>query len=125
MRKVDSSHRSGRALVVARSLSSPRAAVVCALASLLVGLLAPRARAQITPPGMGEAESAAWSAVGLKQSLDEEHRRAYLGYVGVGATHAGHEQHPYAHPSILVVTHELSDHVRPHSLASLGLSYRR
>lgn len=99
--------------------------VLASLLMMSVWLFASTSAAQITPPGMGAADAAAWSALGLRESLDAEHRRAYLGYVGVGATHAAPEHDSFVTPSILVLNHELSDHFRPHWLASLGLSYRR
>jgi hypothetical protein len=83
------------------------------------------AEAQITPPGLGDAQTATWAALGLKQSLDASERRQYASYVGFGATSEHAPFDPSEHPNIFVFNHELFDHFRPHFQYSLGLSYRR
>lgn len=83
------------------------------------------AHAQITPPGMGSAETAAWSALGLRQALDAHHRREYLGYVGLGSTSDQHDVNPLAHANIFVFNHELYDRFHDSWQYSLAASYRR
>jgi hypothetical protein len=83
------------------------------------------AEAQITPPGLGDARTATWAALGFKQSLDASERRQYASYVGVGATSERAPFDPSEHPSIVVFNHELFDHFRPHLQYSVGVSYRR
>jgi hypothetical protein len=79
------------------------------------------AAAQISPPGLGEAETAEWFALGLRQDLDA--RRASMTYVGVGAV-AEHQAQPNE-PAILVLNEEISDQLAEHWSYSYALSYRR
>jgi hypothetical protein len=103
---------------LARLLSCSTAVVACAL-------WASGAAAQITPPGLGNANTAAWSAIGVRQSLDGAARREYLGYAGVGAISTRSNNDPYDQPAIFVFNHELYDQFREQWMYSLALSYRR
>ncbi len=98
---------------------------LCAGALLACSLMGRSARAQITPPGLGNAQTAAWSALGVRQSLDDVRRREYLGYVGFGTVSGRYDYNPYANPNIFVFNHEFYDQFRKNWLYSLGLSYRR
>ncbi|HEX5660296.1 MAG TPA: hypothetical protein VFX59_24040 [Polyangiales bacterium] len=79
------------------------------------------ASAQISPPGLGEAETATWVAAGVRQQLDA--RRASMTYAGAGAVNE-HLELPNE-PAILVVNEELYDKFAEHWVYSLALSYRR
>jgi len=98
---------------------------LAALLALLVSLDATAAAAQITPPGLGEVGTAAWTALGVKQTLDGARRREYVGYLGVGSTSRPDGHSPYGRPAILVLNQELYDHFHPRWLYALALSYRR
>ncbi|WP_031289906.1 hypothetical protein, partial [Sphingobacterium sp. IITKGP-BTPF85] len=40
--------------------------------------------AQISPPGLGKAKTASWSAIGLKRQLDSTGTKEALTYLGLG-----------------------------------------
>jgi hypothetical protein len=91
-----------------------------------LGLLsASRAAAQLTPPGLGDANTAAWQALGVRQSLDSARRRESMTYVGVGTTSTRQDYNPYSRYDIFVLNEELYDQFHPNWLYSIGLSYRR
>jgi hypothetical protein len=74
---------------------------------------------------MGEANMAAWTAVGLRQSLDAEARRVSMTYVGVGSVSGRHDDNPVGRAAIFVLNEELYDQFDKHWLYSVALSYRR
>jgi hypothetical protein len=86
-------------------------------------LVSSSVRAQISPPGLGEAETATWMAAGVRQQLDAADRRESMTYVGLGAVseHLGVPNEP----AILVVNEEISDKFAERWTYSFALSYRR
>lgn len=87
-------------------------------------LCAAPAWAQISPPGLGEAETASWVAAGLRQDLDARGRFQSLSYVGVGAI-SDHDLDPLRRPAIMVLNEEVYDRFAKVFQYSLALSYRR
>jgi len=87
--------------------------------------VAGRVQAQITPPGLGNARTAAWTAIGAREHLDDVDRRVSLTYVGVGTTSGRDDANPFSRPDILVLNEEYFDQFDPHWMYSVGLSYRR
>jgi hypothetical protein len=79
--------------------------------------------AQISPPGLGDAKTAAWIAAGVRQDLDAVERRESMTYVGVGAVREGFGVPDQ--PAIVVVNEEIYDRFHEHWTYSYALSYRR
>lgn len=94
---------------------------LCALSWLQVG----RAAAQISPPGLGEGQTASWEALGLRQDLDAARRVSSLGYIGVGSISDPDEPNAFHKLAILVVNEEVTQRVREHFWYAVALSYRR
>jgi hypothetical protein len=88
--------------------------------------LTSHASAQISPPGLGDTNTAAWFAVGARQDLDADQRRQSMTYVGVGSvSHQGNDADPLRTPAIVVLNEEVSDRFARHWQYSLAVSYRR
>jgi hypothetical protein len=83
------------------------------------------ASAQISPPGLGAAQTAGWLALGARQDLDARDRRESMTYVGLGAVSDIEGADPLRRPAIVVVNQELYDQFAPQWTYSLALSYRR
>ncbi len=79
--------------------------------------------AQISPPGLGETKSAMWSAIGVKQKLDE--KNSLTTYIGTGRISGQEESNPFSYPSIWVINQEFSHKFAPKWKYSAALSYRR
>lgn len=103
-------------------MNTPRIALLLMLAVLAFPVVT---FAQITPPGLGYAETAAWSALGVKQALGGSERFEYLGYAGIGSTSDPHDANPYRNANIFVLNQEIYDRFAQHWLYSLAFSYRR
>ena len=83
----------------------------------------PNVQAQISPPGLGETNSASWWAIGVKQKLDE--KNTLTTYIGNGRISGPEESDPYGYPSIWVMNAELSHSLRKNWKYNAALSYRR
>lgn len=81
--------------------------------------------AQLTPPGLGEARTAGWFALGARQDLDAVGRRESMTYIGVGSISHPNNGNLFEKFAILVLNEELYDNFRRDLYYSLGLSYRR
>lgn len=81
------------------------------------------ATAQISPPGLGSTNTAFWSAVGVKQKLDE--KNSSTTYVGMGRISGRGESNPFSLPSIFVVNQEFYHKLNPNWTYTGALSYRR
>lgn len=84
------------------------------------------ASAQISPPGLGKANTAFWLALGWRQPLDTAGKVTSLSYIGVGRTSdpAG-DANPFHHQAILVLNQEFYHHYSKNKEFSYALSYRR
>jgi len=82
-----------------------------------------KAFAQLSPPGLGETKTAFWSAIGVKQKLDE--KNSSTTYVGMGRISGTEGNDLFNHPSIIVLNQEFYHAVNSKWKYSYALSYRR
>lgn len=83
------------------------------------------ASAQISPPGLGLANSASWFAVGVRQELDTLKAWQSVTYIGIGRKSNPDNYNPLAKPAILVMNQEFYHQFHHHWQYSFALSYRR
>lgn len=81
--------------------------------------------AQLSPPGLGKANTASWFAFGIKQRLDTLKQKESTTYIGIGRKSNPDENNPMSKPGILVLNEEISNHYKEHWTYSYALSYRR
>lgn len=79
--------------------------------------------AQLSPPGLGETNSAYWSAAGIRQKINE--KNTSLTYVGTGRISGPDGENPLDKPSIFVVNEEIYHKINSTWQYSYALSYRR
>lgn len=91
--------------------------------ALILALFSLSIHAQISPPGLGETNSASWSAIGVKQQLNE--KNSLTTYIGKGHISGKEENNPFSHPSLWVVNTEVSHKLTKNWKYSAALSYRR
>lgn len=80
------------------------------------------ALAQLSPPGLGKTNTAFWSAVGVKQKLNE--KNSSTTYFGLGRI-SGKGNDPFNMPSIYVINQEFYHKLNTNWTYSAALSYRR
>ena len=83
-----------------------------------------RSYAQISPPGLGEANTASWFAFGVRQSLDSASKIQSFTYVGLGRTSNPITNNPVQQQAIFVLNQEFYHRFHKHWHYSLALSYR-
>ncbi|SHL70760.1 Protein of unknown function [Chitinophaga jiangningensis] len=94
--------------------------------AILLLLYATHASAQISPPGLGKANTAFWLALGLRQPLDTAGKITSLTYVGIGRTsNPTRDADPFHNQAILVLNQEFYHQYRKNREFSYALSYRR
>lgn len=81
--------------------------------------------AQISPPGLGKAKTASWSAIGLKRQLDSTGTKEALTYLGLGTKSTPDDSHPFHKQAIFVLNHEVYHKFAKNQQYSYALSYRR
>lgn len=83
--------------------------------------------AQISPPGLGRAQTASWMALGIRKNLDSAAHRQSLTYLGWGriSDPKGGDANPFKKQAIWVLNHEVYNHYTDHWQYSYALSYRR
>jgi hypothetical protein len=81
--------------------------------------------AQISPPGLGDAHTASWFAIGLRQRLDSANHKQYVAYVGMGRISNPDDYNPVEKNSILVLNQEFYNQFHKHWQYAVALSYRR
>jgi hypothetical protein len=81
------------------------------------------ALAQLSPPGLGETNTASWSALGVKQKFSEKNTSTT--YVGLGRISGPEAENPFSNPSILVFNEEVSHKINKSWQYSYAVSYRR
>lgn len=92
---------------------------------IIIGLLSlDRAKAQISPPGMGETNTASWFAFGVRQSLDSAEKTKSFTYVGLGRISGPESNNPLKYPDIFVLNQEFYHRFHKNWQYSLALSYR-
>lgn len=82
-------------------------------------------QAQISPPGLGEANTAFWSAFGVKRQLDSLGKKESLSYIAIGRKSSPDNNNLFSKQAILVINHEVYHSFTPHQQYSYALSYRR
>lgn len=81
------------------------------------------AHGQLSPPGLGKTNTAFWSAVGVKQKLDDQNSSTT--YFGIGRISGTKDSNPFSRPSIMVVNQEFYHKLNTKWTYSAALSYRR
>ncbi|WP_018341711.1 DUF2490 domain-containing protein [Cytophaga aurantiaca] len=82
------------------------------------------AHAQISPPGLGETNTASWLAFGVRQSLDSANKIQSFSYVGLGRISGPQSNNPLKYQEIFVLNQEFYHRFHKHWHYSLALSYR-
>jgi len=82
------------------------------------------AQAQISPPGLGETNTASWVAFGVRQSLDSANKIQSFSYVGLGRTSNPITSNPFQRQSLVVLNQEFYHKFHTHWHYSVALSYR-
>ncbi len=80
--------------------------------------------AQISPPGLGESNSASWFAFGLRQSLDSFNNVQSFSYAGIGRISGPQSENPFKFQDIFVLNQEFYHRFHKHWHYSLAVSYR-
>lgn len=79
--------------------------------------------AQLSPPGLGDTNSAYWNAAGIRQKINE--KNTSLTYIGSGRISGPDGENPLDKPSIYVVNEEVYHKINTAWQYSYALSYRR
>ncbi|SFW36256.1 Protein of unknown function [Sinomicrobium oceani] len=82
------------------------------------------AKAQIAPPGLGDVNSSAWFAVGVKEDLFAEKNITSTTFVGIGTTNSPEDHNPLDRGTIYVINQEVEHQFARHWKYSGALSYR-
>jgi hypothetical protein len=80
--------------------------------------------AQISPPGLGETNTASWFAFGVRQSLDSAGKIQFFSYVGLGRISSPASNNLLKYQDIFVLNQEFYHKFHKHWHYSLALSYR-
>lgn len=81
--------------------------------------------AQISPPGLGEANTAFWSAFGVRRSLDSLGKKQTLSYIALGRKSSPDHYNLVSKQAIIVLNHEVYHSFAPNQQYSYAVSYRR
>jgi len=92
---------------------------------LLFCLMGNPVKAQISPPGLGEANTAFWSAFGVKRQLDSLGKKQSLSYIALGRKSSPDNDNLFSKQAIFVLNHEVYHSFAPHQQYSYAISYRR
>lgn len=82
-------------------------------------------KAQISPPGLGDASTAFWSAFGVKRQLDSLGKKQALSYIAIGRKSSPDNDNLFSKQAIFVLNHEVYYSFAPHQQYSYAISYRR
>ncbi|MCW2119299.1 DUF2490 domain-containing protein [Flavobacterium sp. 7A] len=80
--------------------------------------------AQITPPGMGKANTASWFAIGVQQDLNNERTIHSETYFGLGRISNPDTYNLVQKQSLYVLNEEVSHHFKKNWQYSVAVSYR-
>lgn len=80
---------------------------------------------QISPPGLGTANTASWYALGLRQYMDTTQRWQSVSYIGLGRKSSPDNFSPVSKNGILVFNQEFYHQFHKNYQYSLAVSYRR
>lgn len=78
---------------------------------------------QISPPGLGEAHTAEWTALGVRQKISNKWQS--VSYIGLGRKSNPDNLNPLTKPAIWVLNQEFYRQFSPHWQYSVAVSYRR
>lgn len=92
---------------------------------LLLGCWGTWVKAQISPPGLGDAKTAFWSAFGVKRQLDSLGKKQALSYIAIGRKSSPENDNLFSKQAIFVLNHEVYNSFAPHQQYSYAISYRR
>lgn len=81
--------------------------------------------AQISPPGLGNTNTAFWFALGLRQNLDSAQKVQSITYIGMGRKSSPNEYNPFSKQGIWIFNQEFSHTFHKQLQYSLAISYRR
>lgn len=90
----------------------------------LLGCIGTSIKAQISPPGLGDANNAFWGAFGVKRQLDSLGKKQALSYVAIGRKSSPDDHNLFSKQAIIVLNHEVYHSFAPHQQYSYALSYR-
>ncbi len=79
---------------------------------------------QISPPGLGESKIGQWSAVGIRQNLNDKNNWESMTYTGWG-NKSGETSNPYHKKGIWVLNQEFYHKLKNNWQYSIAISYRR
>ncbi|MDR3025745.1 DUF2490 domain-containing protein [Chryseobacterium sp.] len=91
----------------------------------LFGFIGSTLKAQISPPGLGDANNAFWSAFGVKRQLDSLGKKQALSYIAIGRKSSPDNHNLFSKQAIIVLNHEVYHSFAPHQQYSYAISYRR
>lgn len=81
--------------------------------------------AQISPPGLGDANTAFWSAFGVRRQLDSLGKKQTLSYIALGRKSSPDDYNLVSKQAIIVLNHEVYHSFTQNQQYSYALSYRR
>ncbi|AFM04327.1 hypothetical protein Fleli_1939 [Bernardetia litoralis DSM 6794] len=81
--------------------------------------------AQISAPGLGEAKTASWFAIGIKQKLDNKNKLNSVSYIGWGHKSNPINYNPYFKPALFAINQEFYYSFAKNWKTSIALSYRK
>lgn len=91
----------------------------------ILGCVGSTVKAQISPPGLGDAHTAFWSAFGVKRQLDSLGKKQTMSYIAIGRKSNPDNDNLFAKQAIFVINHEVYNSFAPHQQYSYAISYRR
>ncbi|PWN62116.1 hypothetical protein C1638_016545 [Chryseobacterium oncorhynchi] len=91
----------------------------------ILGCMGSVVNAQISPPGLGDANTAFWSAFGVKRELDSLGKKQTMSYIALGRKSSPDNDNLLAKQAIFVLNHEIYNSFAPHQQYSYAISYRR
>lgn len=91
----------------------------------LLGGIGSFIKAQISPPGLGDANTASWAAFGVKRQLDSLGKKQALSYIATGSKSSPDNDNLFPKQAIAVFNHEVYHSFAPHQQYSYAISYRR
>lgn len=95
------------------------------LSICILQLVAIAAKAQITPPGLGRAQSASWLALGIRQELDTAKSWQSMTYLGLGTKSHPDRKDPFEREGIFIANQEFYHQLNRFGQYSFAISYRR
>lgn len=91
----------------------------------ILGCMGSVVNAQISPPGLGDANTAFWSAFGVKRELDSLGKKQTMSYIAIGRKSSPDNDNLFSKQAIFVLNHEVYNSFAPHQQYSYAISYRR